>query len=145
MCYNNVSVSICPSIATAYQGAKPLLYPIWIGMQSGAVWTVTMTPHAQPHGLGHTPHSKLTQNSSPQPEAYQRKGSPIWPSTAYLGATILCIHMSWMWDAVYGALEPQPWPFNIIRMGWVAADKHMVSIGAAISMSWYAALATGAL
>ncbi len=23
--------------------------------------------------------------------------------------------MIWMWDALYGGLEPQPWPYNIVR------------------------------
>ncbi len=33
------------------------------------------------------------------------KGAPTCPSTAYQGAKTLCIHMIWMWNAVYGGLE----------------------------------------
>ncbi len=33
--------------------------------------------------------------------------------STYQGAITLCIYMIWMWDAVYVALEPQPWPNNI--------------------------------
>ena len=37
----------------------------------------------------------------------------ICPYTAYQGAKTHGIHMAWMWDAVYGVLQPQPWPYNI--------------------------------
>ena len=39
----------------------------------------------------------------------------LCPSTAYQGAKNLCIYMIWMWDAVYGALKPQPWLYYITR------------------------------
>jgi len=38
----------------------------------------------------------------PRPaQAYQCKGAPICPFTAYQGAKTLFIHMIWMWDAVH--------------------------------------------
>jgi hypothetical protein len=40
---------------------------------------------------------------------FRHKGVPIRPSTASQGAKTLCIHLKWMWDAVNGSLQPQPW------------------------------------
>ncbi len=45
----------------------------------------------------------------------QCKGGPICPSTAYQGAKTLCIHIIWMWNALHGGFEPQPWHYNITR------------------------------
>ena len=39
---------------------------------------------------------------------------PIRPFTAYQGAKTLHIHPIWMWDAVSGGSQPQPWFHNII-------------------------------
>jgi hypothetical protein len=42
-------------------------------------------------------------------------GAPICPSTACGGGSqTLSIHPIWMWDAVSGGLQPQPWHHNII-------------------------------
>jgi len=46
---------------------------------------------------------------------YVYKGVPICPSTASQGVKPLCIHPIWMWDAVNGGLQPQPWHRNIIQ------------------------------
>ncbi len=56
--------------------------------------------------LSHTPNFSKFQ--PPPVEAYQCKGVPTCPSTAYQGAKTYCIYMIWMWDAIYGALQPQP-------------------------------------
>ncbi len=50
----------------------------------------------------------ISQNPPPPPEAYQCKGAPTCPSTAYQVAKTQCIYIIWMWDAVYGAFKPQP-------------------------------------
>ena len=51
----------------------------------------------------------ISQKSTPPPsEAYQCKGTPTCPSTAYQTDETLCMYIIWMWDAVYGALKPQP-------------------------------------
>ena len=50
----------------------------------------------------------ISQKSTPTFEAYQCKVAPTCPSTAYQGAKTHSIYMKWMWDAVYGALKPQP-------------------------------------
>jgi hypothetical protein len=41
--------------------------------------------------------------------------APIYPSTASQGAQILLVYLIWMWDAVNGGLQPQPWHRNIIQ------------------------------
>ncbi len=46
---------------------------------------------------------------------YSYKDAPICQSTASQGAKTLCIHPIWMWDAVNGGLQPQPWHRNIIQ------------------------------
>ena len=56
--------------------------------------------------LSNTPN--FPKNPPPPSEAYQCKGAPTCPSTAYQGAKTHCIYMTWMWDADYGALKPQP-------------------------------------
>ena len=64
----------------------------------------TMT--LQHHSDSATP--PISQKSTPPPlEAYQHKGTPTCPSTAYQGAKTFCMYIIWMWDAVYGALKPQ--------------------------------------
>jgi hypothetical protein len=45
----------------------------------------------------------------------RRKCVLICQSTASKGAKPLCIHPIWMWDAVNGGLQPQPWHRNIIQ------------------------------
>ena len=63
--------------------------------------------------LSHTPFS---WNSPPPAHVMVRhKGAPIYPSTASEGATTLCVHPIWMWDAVNGGLKPQQWHHNIIQ------------------------------
>ncbi len=51
----------------------------------------------------------ISQNPPPPSEAYQCKGAPTCPSTAYQGAKAHCIYIIWMWGAFYRALQPQPW------------------------------------
>jgi len=41
--------------------------------------------------------------------------APICPSTASPCDKTLCIHPIWMWDAVNGGSQPQPWHHNIIQ------------------------------
>ena len=57
----------------------------------------------------------LQKNPPPPAQVEQCKGAPICPSTAYKGAKTLFMYMIWMWDAVYGAFEPRPWPYNITK------------------------------
>ena len=54
--------------------------------------------------------------TSAHPHGYNSlsKVAPIRPSTAYQGAKTLHIHPIWMWDAVSGGPQPQPWFHNII-------------------------------
>ena len=56
--------------------------------------------------LSYTPN--FPKYPHPPSEAYQCKGAPTCPSTAYQGAKTHCIYITWMWDADYGALKPQP-------------------------------------
>ena len=56
--------------------------------------------------LSNTPN--FPKNPPPPSEAYQCKGAPTCPSTAYQGAKTHCIYMIWMWDAVYRGLEGPP-------------------------------------
>jgi hypothetical protein len=55
---------------------------------------------------------------------FRHKGVPmICPSTAsQQGAKTLCIHTTWMWDAVNRGLQPQPWSYNIIRQWGFSAS-----------------------
>ncbi len=62
----------------------------------------------------------------------QSKGGPICPSTAYQGAKILWIHMTWMWDALQVGLEPKPWSYislglnnTLIFLKSTPEDLHM--------------------
>jgi hypothetical protein len=54
--------------------------------------------------------------TSAHPHGYNSlsKVAPIRLSTAYQGAKTLHIHPIWMWDAVSGGPQPQPWFHNII-------------------------------
>ncbi len=73
------------------------------------------------------PYPQFPKNPSPPSEAYQCKGAPKCPSTAYQGAKTLCIYMLWMWDAVYGALQLQPWLYNITQSQsypWFPKNPH---------------------
>ena len=95
----------CPS--TAYQTDETLcMYIIWMwdavyGALKPQPWLCNIT-RTQPY-------PQFPKNPPPPSEAYQHKGTPTCPSTAYQGAKTLCIYIIWMWDAVYGALKPQPW------------------------------------
>ena len=55
---------------------------------------------------------------------FRHKSVPmICPSTAsQQGAKTLCIHTTWMWDAVNRGLQPQPWSYNIIRQWGFSAS-----------------------
>jgi hypothetical protein len=80
----------------------------WCGMQSTGVWSLNHDITTS-LGLRHTPRFlKLHRRKSV-------KCAPICPSTAYQGAKTICKHMIWMWDAIHGGLEPQPWHCNIAR------------------------------
>ena len=102
------------SPSTAYQGFKTL----WMCM----IWmwdAVCGVLEPQPWSYNITWTSPWTQYSKikKQPvHVEQCKGAPICPSTAYQGAKTLCIYMILMWDAVCGALEFQPWPYNITEL-----------------------------
>ena len=61
------------------------------------------------------PISRKIKNPPPPSEAYQWKGAPTCPSTAYQGAKTHCIYMIWMWDAVYRGLECPPIEKTIIK------------------------------
>jgi hypothetical protein len=63
-------------------------------------------------GLSHVPNLPKIH---PHLHRCNCKGALMCLSTLYQGANTLCINMVWMWDAIYGALEPQPWPYNITR------------------------------
>ena len=83
----------------------------------------TMTPYR----LGHTPFSlKLTPTCTCNTSAHviRHKDAPICPSTSSQAAKTLCIHPIWMWDAVNGGLQPQPWHHNIIQ-AWRAQPCHL--------------------
>ena len=54
------------------------------------------------------PYPQFHKNTPTPSEAYQCKGAPTCPSTAYQTDETLCMYIIWMWDAVYGALKPQP-------------------------------------
>jgi hypothetical protein len=45
----------------------------------------------------------------PPAQVYLCNGALICPSTAYEGAWTLYTRPIWMWDAVSGGLQPQPW------------------------------------
>ncbi len=94
----------CPS--TAYQGAKThCIYIVWMwdavcGALKPQPWLYNITQTQ--------PYPQYPKNPPPPSEAYQCKGTPRCPFTAYQGAKTLCIYnIIWMWDAVYGALKPQ--------------------------------------
>jgi len=57
----------------------------------------------------------FSYNLPPPALVLQYKDAPICPSTASQVAKIICIHPIWMWDAVNGCSEPQPWHRNIIQ------------------------------
>ncbi len=61
-----------------------------------------------------SPTLQLSKNSPPLTQVLKCKGAPICPSTAHQGAKTLCIHMVWMWDAIWSCLLPQPWNHNTI-------------------------------
>ena len=65
-------------------------------------------------GLSHTPNFPIIHPPTFR-GIYQCKGTPTCPSTAYQTDETLCMYIIWMWDAVYGALKPQPWLYNITR------------------------------
>jgi len=71
-----------------------------------------MTP--QHHTGSAIPHFSL---NSPPPAHVMvwHKGTLICPSTASQGAKTLCLHPIWIWDAVNGGSQPQPWHRNIIQ------------------------------
>ena len=100
-----MGVPICPS--TALQGAKTLcIHPTWM-------WD------AVNEGLQPQPwhHNIIQAWPYPPPSTHvlQHTDAPICPSTASQGAITLCIHPTWMWDAINGGRQPQPWHYNIIH------------------------------
>jgi hypothetical protein len=104
-------VPICPS--TASKGAKTLcIHPIWM------LDTVNGGLQPQPwhHNIITAQPFSIFSNIHPHLHSYNGyKGVPICPSTASQGTKTLCIHPIWMWDAVNGGLQPQPWHHNIIQ------------------------------
>ncbi len=111
MYYVYKGVPICPS--TASQCVKPLcIHPIWM-------WdAVNGGLQPQPwhrNIIQNQPYPVFPKIHPPPAHVSRHKGVPICPSTASQGAKTLCIHPIWMWDAVNGGLQPQPWHHNIIH------------------------------
>ena len=89
-----------------YQGAEThCIYMIWMW---DAVYRA-LKPQPSLKNITQThPYAQFPKNPHTPSEVYQCKGVLTCPSTAYQGAKTLCIYIIWMWDAVYGALKPQP-------------------------------------
>ncbi len=97
--------------STAYQCAKTYcIYIIWMW---DAIYGV-LKPWPWLYKIIQTqPFPQFAPNPSPPSEGYQCKGALTYPSTAYQDAETLYIYIIWMWDAVYRALKPRLWLYNI--------------------------------
>ena len=81
-------------------------------MQSTGLWSLKHDVSLQ---LSHTPNFPKIHPPTFR-GIYQCKGTPTCPSTAYQTDETLCMYIIWMWDAVYRALKPQPWLYNILGL-----------------------------
>jgi hypothetical protein len=108
---NSVGVDSCAHPQQHIKVVKHFVY-IWYGcgMHFTGVWSLNHDL-ATSQRLSHAPN--FSKIPPPPLQVEQCKGAPICSSTAYQGAKTLFIHIQWMWGALHGGLEPQPWHYNI--------------------------------
>ena len=79
------------------------------------VYDGVLEPQPQPYNITKIQSCpKFSKKPHPPTLVEQCNGAPMCHTTAYQGAKPLCI--LWMWDAVYGVLEPQLQPYIITKI-----------------------------
>ncbi len=128
---DNTDEVVDASVECGYNYLRLLLYAnwqhIWTAYQCSqtlckcqrwmkeAVWAGCQ-PQTWHHDIILTPQPQVTQNQYLSLLLWVKlcKADTVCQWTAYQCAEILCICLIWMWEAVWGGCQPQPWHHHII-------------------------------